>query len=339
MTRIDEFAPTKFNHQLGAVLKPMPSSPALSIVFMGTADLAATVLSRLAAEPSWKILAVVSQPDRPKGRALQLLPTPVKVQAQRFGLTVLQPEKARSPEFLEALGKLAPDLIVVAAYGQLLPQALLDIPRFGCLNVHTSLLPRYRGAAPIQWSIAHGDLETGVTIMRMDAGLDTGPIVRMESTPIRPEDNGQTLHDRLAVLGAELLIRTIPGYVDGSIVPVAQPIEGATYARRIKKEDGRLDWNQPAHVLWNRIRAFTPWPGAYCQIPAEPHPKLLKIHRANVVTISSSALPGTVVAADKSGICVACGEHALLLTEIQLEGGRRQTAGEFLQGHSLNRLL
>lgn len=317
----------------------MPSSPPLSIVFMGTADLAATVLSRLAAEPSWKILTVVSQPDRPKGRALQLLPTPVKVEAQRLGLTVLQPEKARSPEFLEALGKLAPDLIVVAAYGQLLPQALLNIPRFGCLNVHTSLLPRYRGAAPIQWSIAHGDLETGVTIMRMDAGLDTGPIVRMESTPIRPDDNGQTLHDRLAVLGAELLIQTIPGFVDGSIVPIAQPIEGATYARRIKKEDGRMDWGQPAVVLRNRIRAFTPWPGAYCQVPAEPHPKLLKIHHANVVTNSRPASPGAIVAADKTGICVACGEHALLLTEIQLEGGRRQTAGEFLQGHSLDRLL
>lgn len=317
----------------------MPDAPPpLSIVFMGTPDLAALVLSRLADWPHCRITGVVSQPDRPKGRDLQTLPTPVKLEAQRRQLPLFQPDRARSPEFLEQLRSLKPDLIVVAAYGQLLPQALLDIPRLGCLNVHTSLLPKYRGAAPIQWAIANGDTHTGVTLMRMDAGLDTGPTLSRVSTPIADSDTGQSLHDRLAELGATLLLESIPAYANGSLVPVPQPAEGVSLARRIAKEDGRVDWTQPARILWCRLRAFTPWPGAFCQFQHGSKLKSLKLHRADVAPLPSTATPGTVVRADKEGIWVACGSDALLLREVQPEGGRRQTAAEFLAGHPVTRL-
>ena len=311
--------------------------PPLRLVFMGTPDLARTVLAALEDDARFQLVAVVAQPNRPKGRDLQLQPPPVKVEALARGLPVLQPEKTREPAFLDQLRSLSPDLIVVAAYGQILPQALLDIPRHGCLNVHTSLLPRWRGAAPIQWAIAAGDAETGVTVMRMEAGLDTGPIVSLARTPITDADTGQTLHDRLAELGGKLLLETIPAYVAGGLVPRTQPAEGVTYARKITKEDGRLDWTQPARALWNRLRAFTPWPGAFCLMPAEPKPKLLKVHAAQPVVATGE--PGTVLAADKTGLVVACGDGALRLTEVQPEGGKRMTAEQFLAGHKIGRLL
>lgn len=304
---------------------------------MGTPDLARTVLAALAEDARWQLVAVVAQPDKPTGRGLQLTPPPVKVEALARGLPVLQPLKARDPEFLAQLRALAPDLIVVAAYGQILPQALLDIPRHGCLNVHTSILPRWRGAAPIQWAIAEGDAETGVTIMRMEAGLDTGPILSLVRTAITGEETGQTLHDRLAVLGAKLLCETIPGYVTGEILPQPQPAEGVTYARKITRDDGRLDWTRPAVTLWNRLRAFTPWPGAFCLMPAEPNPRLLKVHDAQPV--AGSGEPGTVLSAAKAGLVVACGEGALRLTEVQPEAGRRLTAEQFVAGHRVARLL
>ncbi len=307
------------------------------VIFMGTPDLARTVLAALAEDARWQLVAVVAQPDKPTGRGLQLTPPPVKVEALARGLPVLQPLKARDPEFLAQLRALAPDLIVVAAYGQILPQALLDIPRHGCLNVHTSILPRWRGAAPIQWAIAEGDAETGVTIMRMEAGLDTGPILSLVRTAITGEETGQTLHDRLAVLGAKLLCETIPGYVTGEILPQPQPAEGVTYARKITRDDGRLDWTRPAVTLWNRLRAFTPWPGAFCLMPAEPNPRLLKVHDAQPV--AGSGEPGTVLSAAKAGLVVACGEGALRLTEVQPEAGRRLTAEQFVAGHRVARLL
>ncbi len=304
---------------------------------MGTPELARTVLAALAGDTRFQIVAVVVQPDKPTGRGLQLTPPPVKVEALTRQLPVLQPLKARDPEFLDQLRALAPDLIVVAAYGQILPQALLDIPRHGCVNVHTSILPRWRGAAPIQWAIAEGDAETGVTIMRMEAGLDTGPILSIVRTPISAADTGQALHDRLAELGAQLLIDTIPGYVAGEIRPQPQPAAGVTHARKIAREDGRLDWTQPAATLRNRLRAFTPWPGAFCLVPAEPKPKLLKVHAAQPVT--GSGEPGAVLTADKTGLVVACGDGALRLTEVQPEGGKRMTAEQFLAGHRVERLL
>lgn len=300
---------------------------------MGTAELACASLEALTRQPDFAVVAVVTQPDRPKGRELKLQPSPVKEVALRAQLPVLQPERARNEGFIQELRELRPDLIVVAAYGQILSQAILDLPRFGCLNVHTSLLPKYRGAAPIQWAILDGEAETGVTIMKMDAGLDTGDILTQERTMILAEDNSQILHDRLAQLGAALLIQTIRDYVAGKIAPRAQPTEGATYARKISKEDGRLDWDKPAHALWNRMRAFTPWPGVFTYLPDQPRPHLLKIWQAEIV--AQSGAPGKILQADKTGIVVACGEKALRILNLQRESGRRLSAQEFLAGHAL----
>lgn len=304
----------------------------MKIIFMGTAELSRASLKTLAGEPRFSIAAVVTQPDKPKGRDLNLQPPPVKVLAQQLGLAILQPLKARDEEFISQLRALKPELIVVAAYGHILPQAILDLPAFGCLNVHTSLLPKYRGAAPIQWAIADGEPRTGVTIMKMDAGMDTGAILAQCSTPILPEDDSSSLHDRLAELGADLLLKTIPDYVSGKIQPRAQP-EGASYAPKIKKDDGRINWNLPARTILNRMRAFRPWPGAFTFLNRNSKSVLLKIWRADMVETKGPA--GQILSADENGIVIGCGEHALRVTELQLEGGRRLTAREFLTGHSL----
>lgn len=306
---------------------------ALRIIFMGTPELAAASLTALLREPAFEILATVTQPDRPKGRELKLQPSPVKQLAVAAGLPVLQPAKARDEKFVAELCTLAPDLIAVAAFGQILPKAILELPRFGCLNVHTALLPKYRGAAPIQWAILNGDTETGVTIMKMDAGLDTGDIVSQRATAIRDDDNAATLHDRLAQLGAELLVKTIPNYVAGKIPPQPQDATRATHVGKIKKEDGRIDWQQPARAIWNRIRAFTPWPGAFTFLPVLPLPQLLKIWESEIVSLPGS--PGEILQAGKSGIIIGCGEAALRITTLQREGGRRMNAADFLAGHPL----
>ncbi len=300
---------------------------------MGTPELARTTLRTLAANPAYTLPLVVSQPDRPKGRELRLLPTPVKELALELGLRIAQPEKVRQPEFLALLREVNPELIVVAAFGQILPQALLELPRHGCLNVHTSLLPRLRGAAPIQRAILNGDQETGVTIMKMDVGLDTGDILTMESTPITPEDTAVTLHDRLADLGARLLDRTIPDWVAGRIVPRPQPHELATHAAKIRKAEGLINWLQPASQIANQIRGLMPWPGAYTYLPGRPHPLLLKIWQG--VRGDGSGIPGRVLAADREGIVVGCGKGTLRLLSLQREGARRMNAAEFLTGHPL----
>jgi methionyl-tRNA formyltransferase len=305
----------------------------LRIIFMGSAELACTSLEALARQPDFKVVAVVTQPDRPRGRELKLQASPVKQAAVSRGLPVLQPERARDERFIGELRELRPDLIAVAAYGQILPKGILELPRFGCLNVHTSLLPKYRGAAPIQWAILNDEPETGVTIMKMDAGLDTGDILTQAATPILVEDNAQTLHDRLGQMGAELLVSTIRDQVAGKITPRPQPAEGASHARKIAKEDGRLDWSQPARALWNRIRAFTPWPGAFTQLPGQEPAQLLKIWRADVM--AGGGAPGEIVLAEKSGLVIACGVQALRIVELQREGGRRMSAGDFLSGHPL----
>ena len=314
--------------------------PMLRIVFMGTPDIACPTLEALATAPDFQVVGVVVQPDKPKGRDLKLQAPPVKELALRLGLPVLQPERARNEPFIAQLRELRLDLIVVLAYGQILPQAILDLPTHGCLNVHTSLLPRWRGAAPIQWAILEGDAATGVTIMRMDAGLDTGGIVATRATPIAPDDTAQTLHDRLAFLGAELIVQTIPRYTAGELPPRSQPSDGVTYARKLTKDDGRLDWSQSALALHNRLRAFTPWPGTFTFVPAQPKPLLLKVWRAELVRGGDlqslpPALPGQVLSADKSGLVIACHEGALRLAEVQKEGSRRMTAAEFLAGHPL----
>ena len=306
---------------------------ALRIIFMGTPELAAASLSALLCEPAFQIVAVVTQPDRPKGRDLKLQPSPVKLVGASAGVPVLQPSKARDEQFIAQLRAFEPDLIAVAAFGQILPKAILDLPRWGCLNVHTSLLPKYRGASPIQSAILNGETEIGVTIMKMDVGLDTGDILTQRPTPIRDEDNAATLHDRLAHLGAKLLVQTIPDYVAGKIQPRPQQHELATHVVKIKKEDGRIDWQQPARAIWNRVRAFTPWPGAFTFLPAQPQPLLLKIWQAELAGGQGAA--GEILTADKNGIVIACGEGALRVTQLQREGGRRINAAEFLAGHPL----
>ncbi len=302
----------------------------LRIIFMGTAELSCASLAALARDEKFSVVAVVTQPDKPKGRDLQLTPSPVKRLAEQLNLPVLQPLRARDESFLGQLRELQPALIVVVAYGQILPPAILALPPHGCLNVHTSLLPRYRGAAPIQWAIANGDAETGVSIMQMDVGLDTGPVVATRSTPVLPADDSQTLHDRLARLGAELLVEIIPDYLAGKNSPQPQPAEGFTYAAKIRKEDGRIDWQQPAAQIWNRLRAFTPWPGAFTFLPGQPKPQLLKIWKAEIVAQAGAA--GVVLAADKAGLVVGCGQGALRILELQREGGRRLTPEHFLAG-------
>jgi methionyl-tRNA formyltransferase len=306
----------------------------LRIVFLGTPPLAATVLEALLGREQFDVVTAVTQPDQPKGRELKLQPSAVKELASQKDLPVLQPDRARDPQFIDAVRQLAPDLIAVAAYGQILPQALLDVPKFGCLNVHTSLLPKYRGAAPIQWAILNGDAETGVTIMKMDAGLDTGDIISEVRTAITDNDTARTLHDRLAEIGGALLVRTIPDYANGTLRPRPQPAEGASYARKIKKEDGRLDWSQPARVLWNRVRGLIPWPGTYTFLQRAPAPMLLKILRAEPMGACSGA-PGELLAASGDGILVACGQGALRILELQREGGKRLNPQQFLAGFPL----
>lgn len=300
---------------------------------MGTPELAAVSLRALVAARDFQIVGVVTQPDQPKGRGLKLQTSPVKEIALRENLPVLQPERARAENFIKQLAELQPELIAVAAYGQILPKAILDLPRFGCLNVHTSLLPKYRGAAPIQHAILNGDSETGVTIMKMDAGLDTGDTLARETTPIQATDNSQTLHDRLAEIGAKLLVKTIPDYVTGKIQLRPQMSEGVTYAPKIKKQDGQIDWTQPARVIWNRVRAMVPWPGAFAHLAGTAQPQLLKIWEVQSVERTGDA--GSVLQADKSGIVIGCGSGALRVLELQREGGRRMNAVEFLAGNPL----
>jgi len=306
----------------------------LRIIFFGTAELACPSLSALAQTPAVEVAAVVTQPDRPQGRKLNLQPSSVKILATQKKLPVLQPGRARDEGFLQELAQLRPDLIVVAAYGQILPRQILELPRFGCLNVHASLLPKYRGAAPIQWAILNDERETGVTIMKMDEGLDTGDILSQQSTPIGAEDNAQTLHHRLGAIGADLLVKTIPDHVADKIVARKQPDEGASYARKLTKEDGRLDWTQPARSVWNRVRALVPWPGAYTFLSGEPGSQLLKIWQSEVAEQSSGA-PGEILDVGKNGIVVACGQQSLRILVLQREGGRRLNAPEFLAGHPL----
>jgi methionyl-tRNA formyltransferase len=306
---------------------------AARVVFMGTPELAGTSLEALVRAEDFQVVATVTQPDRPKGRELKLHPSPVKEIALRQNIPVLQPERARNPEFIEHLRALAPDWIAVAAYGHILPKDVLELPRFGCVNVHTSLLPKYRGAAPIQWAILNGETETGVTIMKMDAGMDTGDILAQAATPISPGDNSQTLHDRLARMGAELLVATLRDSGAGRIQPRAQPAGGVSYAPKIKKQDGQIHWEQPAPAIWNRVRAMIPWPGAFTFLQGESQAHLLKIWQAEVT--EGTGAPGEVLRADKAGLVVACGTEALRILNLQREGGRRMSAQEFLAGHSL----
>ncbi len=295
------------------------------IVFMGTPQFA--VSSLLACLDLGDVVAVVTQPDKPRGRGQEVSFSPVKEAAVARGLPVLQPQKIKGTSFADELRALSADVAVVTAYGKILPQDVLDTPRLGCVNVHASLLPRFRGAAPIQWAIAHGDTVTGVCLMKMDAGMDTGPVIARKELPISPNDTSASLHDALAALGGAVLRESLPGYLAGQLSPVAQPTEGVVMAPMIRKEDGHLDFTRPALVLERRLRAFTPWPGAFVTFNGST----LKITQAVAVS-AATAVPGTVLSVSPEGIEVACAEGALRLTQLQPEGKKPMSAREFLNG-------
>ncbi len=300
------------------------------IVFMGTPEFAVVSLRALAAAHT--VVGVVTQPDRPAGRGRQLEPSPVKQFSAQAGLPVIQPQRLREPEALAQLQVWAPDLIVVAAFGQILRPAVLDMPPRGCLNVHGSLLPRHRGAAPIAAALLAGDAETGITILRMDPGLDTGPMLASRSLPVAPDDTTGTLTNRLAPLGANLLLEVIPEYLAGRLAPLPQDGSAATYAPQLKKEDGKLDFTQPAAELERRVRALLPWPGAFAAWPdpAGGEARPLKVLRAAVLDRPLGAA-GEVVATSQ-GPAIGTGSGALLLLEVQPPGKRPMPAVDFARG-------
>jgi methionyl-tRNA formyltransferase len=302
----------------------------MRIVFAGTPEFA--VPSLRAAAQRGEVVAAYTQPDRPAGRGRGLQASPVKLEALQRGIPVLQPETLRTELSRDALRALQPDLMVVVAYGLLLPQSILDIPKYGCWNVHASLLPRWRGAAPIQRAIEAGDAETGVCLMQMQKGLDTGPVLLSQRLPIGADETGGHLHDRLAVLGAQVQADGL-GLLRAGMKPVAvpQPDAGATYAHKLDKAEAKLDWTQAADVLARKVRAYQPWPVAEAQLDGER----VRIHAAEALPLAHAAVPGTVLLASREGIDVACGEGALRLTRVQREGGRPVAVADYLNARPL----
>lgn len=304
----------------------------MKIVFMGTPDFAAGALKALLAA-GHEITAVVTQPDKPKGRSKELIPSPVKVCAEAVGIPVMQPKRIKTPEAIEELKKYPADVYVVAAFGQILSQEILDIPRFGCLNIHASLLPKYRGSSPIQRVIIDGEKETGITVMQMDAGIDTGDMLYKKSISIADDDNYETLHDKLMVLGGEAITEALSLLEQGKLTPEKQRDELSCHAPMIEKQFGEIDFSKTAVELDRLIRGLTPWPSAYTSY----HGKQLKIWRA-VPTESEDTIgrtPGEIVRVDKDSVTVAAGEGALRILELQLEGKKRMTAHDFLLGVKL----
>lgn len=300
----------------------------LRIAFAGTPEFALPPLDSLA-RSSHALIGVWTQPDRPAGRGRKLAPSPVKNRALELGLPVHQPESFKQEEAKRALQDARVDVMVVVAYGLILPASVLAIPRFGCLNIHASLLPRWRGAAPIQRAILAGDVESGVCIMQMEKGLDTGAVLLETRTPIGGTESAGELHDRLAALGAKLIVEALDCL--GELKPVPQDGAEATYAEKLSKEEARLDWKRPAAELARAVRAYNPWPVAHTQYEGQP----LRVWRAKAVASPSKAAPGTVVAAGRDGVDVACAEGSLRLLELQAAGGRVQEAAAFANGREL----
>ena len=290
---------------------------------MGSPDFSLPALQALA--DAYHVVGVVTQPDRASGRGRELKSPPVKSLAQELDIPMMQPEKLRQPEAMEQLRQWNPDLIVVAAFGQILKKDVLFLPRFGCINVHASLLPRWRGASPIQAAILHGDEETGITIMRMDVGLDTGPMLSQKSIRLTREDTADSVFEKLSHLGADLLIETLPDYLSGKLQPVPQPEEGVTYAPMIKKEDGQLDFTHPADELERRVRAFNPWPGAFMDLDG----MLLKVHRAHVEDGKAEAGQRLIY---EDQPAVGAGSGLLILDEVQPAGKKSMSGKSFLAG-------
>jgi methionyl-tRNA formyltransferase len=313
----------------------------MRIVFMGSADVSCTVLESLLIAPGVSIAGVVAQPDRPQGRRRHLAPCLTKVLATDRGLPVLTPEKINSPEALGALTAWAPDVIVVVAYGQFLGRRLLTLPALGCLNVHFSLLPRYRGAAPVQWAIASGDAVTGVTIMQMDSGMDSGDILAQIEEPVRDSDTAATLQGRLAPIGAQLLVRALAEVAAGRVARVPQDAARVTFAPKLRKDDGRIDWRLPASRIADRVRGFNPWPGCFTTLPERlckaGHTGGVRVLRAEVAAGAPGVgvAAGAVVTCDAGGVLVETGDGVLRLLELQPDGGRPMSALAFLCGHAL----
>ena len=298
----------------------------MRLVFLGTPEFAVPTLERTV-EAGHEVLAVLTQPDRPRGRGQLTSASPVKAAAERLGLPVFQPERIRRPEAVELLRALGVDAMVVVGYGQIIPQTVIDLAPLGIINVHASLLPKYRGAAPIQWAIANGETWTGVTTMRIDAGLDTGDILLQEGTAIGPDETAVELSPRLAAMGAGLLVRTLGKLTDGSIAPQKQDSALATYAPLLKKQDGQIDWARAAHAIHNQIRGLQPWPGAYTAF----RDQTLNLWRSCVREQESAAAePGCIIALRP--LTVQCGQGALELGEVQLEGRKRMAGTDFVNG-------
>lgn len=300
----------------------------MRIIFAGTPEFARVALTALHAA-GHTIVAVLTQPDRPSGRGMKLTPSAVKQEAFKLGLPVMQPMTLKSAEIQAELTALAAEVMVVAAYGLILPQAVLDLPHYGCLNIHASLLPRWRGAAPIHRAIQAGDSETGITIMQMDAGLDTGAMLMRQSITIDTHDTTGSLHDKLATLGGELAVASLNAISTNELTPILQPTSGVTYAAKITKAEARLDFSLGAQQLERNIRAYNPTPGAWFVW----QDTLIKVWQAHL--ISDTGQPGVVLAANAEGIVVACGKGAICITGLQLAGAKRQTAAQLLAGHHL----
>lgn len=316
----------------------MVNDQRIRVLFMGTPDFSVASLETLLTDARIEVIGVVTQPDRPKGRKMVLTPPPVKVAAVAHGLSVYQPEKLRAAESVEQLLVLQPDLIVTAAYGQILPLSILELPRLGCINVHASLLPEYRGGAPIHRSIIDGKLETGVTIMYMAEGLDTGDMISKVVVPITATDNTGTLHDKLSVAGASLLQETLASLIDGTVQAIPQDNDLASYAPNISRADERIDWSKSSEALYNQVRGLNPWPVA-CTTWQDTN---FKVWEAQVGSIDSytevelSVQSGTVVAMNPLGVHVRTGNGVLVLTEVQPAGKKRMAASEFVRGNTMS---
>ncbi len=301
------------------------------VIFMGTPLFAVPSLKAIV-DAGFEVRAVVTQADKPRGRGLAPLPSAVKEEALKYGIEVMEPLRASHPGFIDRLKTLTPDFIAVVAYGKILPQAILEIPKKGCVNLHASLLPKYRGAAPINWAIINGEKETGVTTMLMDKGMDTGPMLLKEKAPIGEDDTAEDLSKRLSDAGAPLLVRTLELVWLDKIKPENQNNSEATYAPILKKEDGRVDWAKKADEIKDFVRGLYPWPGAYTYW----RDKLIKIHAGKAdLSLNNGAQAGAVIGVTKEDITVACGKGAFKITELQPENKRRLTAGEFIQGYRI----
>ena len=303
----------------------------MRVIFMGTPDFATGTLEEIV-KAGHEVVGVVTQPDKPKGRGKTMMPTPVKETALKYNLPVYQPKKVREPEFVELLRSLKPDVMVVAAFGQIITKEILEMPKYGCINVHASLLPAYRGAAPIQWAVINGDKESGVTIMQMDEGIDTGDMIEKAVVPIAEDETGGSLFDKLSHTGAKLCVKVLKDLEEGTAVREKQPEESTTpYAKLIDKKMGEVDWKKSAKEIEQLIRGLNPWPSAYTKV----HGKTLKLWKAKVLLETSQMKPGQIVKVTKDSLAVQTGQGMLEIQELQLEGKKHMDTSSFLRGYAL----